>query len=79
MSRAVAGAIAVHVLMLALIVVGTMDWKPFRQPEQVAIAIEAVPGGRTSRGRAAFLRRGRARRAMLLSPGMLPRAGMRFG
>jgi colicin import membrane protein len=42
MSRAVAGAIAVHVLMLALIVVGTMDWKPFRQPEQVAIAIEAV-------------------------------------
>ena len=42
MSRAVAGAITVHVLMLALIVVGTMDWKPFRQPEQVAIAIEAV-------------------------------------
>jgi colicin import membrane protein len=42
MTRAVAGAIAVHVLMLALVVVGTMDWQPFRQPEKVAIAIEAV-------------------------------------
>ena len=42
MSRAVAGAIAVHVLMLALVIVGTMDWQPFRQPERVAIAIEAV-------------------------------------
>ena len=42
MSRAVVGAIAVHVLRLALVIVGTMDWQPFRQPERVAIAIEAV-------------------------------------
>ena len=42
MSRAVAAAIAVHLLMLALVVVGTMDWQPFRQPERQPIAIEAV-------------------------------------
>jgi len=42
MSRAVAAAIAVHLLMAALVVLGTMDWKPFRQPERVPIAIEAV-------------------------------------
>jgi len=42
MTRAVAGAVAVHVLMLALVVIGTMDWQPFRQPERIAIAIEAV-------------------------------------
>ena len=42
MSRAVAAAIAVHVLMAALVVLGTMDWRPFRQPERVPIAIEAV-------------------------------------
>lgn len=42
MFRAVAAAIAVHVLMAALIVVGTMDWQPFRKEQPVAIAIEAV-------------------------------------
>ncbi len=42
MFRAVAGAIAVHVLMAALIVIGTMDWQPFRQPQPTHIAIEAV-------------------------------------
>ena len=42
MFRAVAGALAVHVLMVALIVVGTMDWQPFRQPQPTHVAIEAV-------------------------------------
>jgi colicin import membrane protein len=42
MFRAVAAALAVHVLMAALIVVGTMDWQPFRKPKPTAIAIEAV-------------------------------------
>lgn len=42
MFRAVAAAIGVHVLMLALIVVGTMNWQPFKQEQPVAVAIEAV-------------------------------------
>lgn len=42
MFRAVAAALAVHVLMIALIVVGTMDWQPFKKERPVAIAIEAV-------------------------------------
>ena len=42
MFRAVSGALAVHVLMVALIVVGTMDWQPFRKPQMQHIAIEAV-------------------------------------
>lgn len=42
MFRAVTAALAVHVLMIALIVVGTMDWQPFRKEQPVAIAIEAV-------------------------------------
>ena len=42
MTRAVAAALAVHVLMAALIVVGTMDWQPFRKPQPTHIAIEAV-------------------------------------
>jgi len=42
MFRAVAAALAVHVLMVALIVIGTMDWQPFRQPQPTHIAIEAV-------------------------------------
>ena len=41
-SIAVIGAIGVHVLMVALIVIGTMDWQPFRQEKPQAIAIEAV-------------------------------------
>jgi len=42
MFRAVAAAIGVHVLMAALIVVGTMNWQPFKKEQPVAIAIEAV-------------------------------------
>ena len=42
MFRAVTAALAVHVLMVALIVVGTMDWQPFRKPQMQHIAIEAV-------------------------------------
>jgi colicin import membrane protein len=42
MFRAVAGAIAVHVLMAVLVVIGTMDWQPFKQAKPTAIAIEAV-------------------------------------
>lgn len=42
MTRAVAAALAVHVLMAVLIVVGTMDWQPFRKPQPTHIAIEAV-------------------------------------
>jgi colicin import membrane protein len=42
MTRAVAAALAVHVLMAALVVIGTMDWQPFRKPQPTHIAIEAV-------------------------------------
>jgi len=42
MARAVAAALAVHVLMAALMVIGTMDWQPFRKPQPTHIAIEAV-------------------------------------
>ena len=42
MTRAVTAALAVHVLMAVLIVVGTMDWQPFRKPQPTHIAIEAV-------------------------------------
>ena len=42
MARAVAAALAVHVLMAALVVIGTMDWQPFRKPQPTHIAIEAV-------------------------------------
>jgi colicin import membrane protein len=42
MFRAVVAAIGVHVLMAALIVVGTMNWQPFKKDQPVAIAIEAV-------------------------------------
>jgi colicin import membrane protein len=40
--RAFAAALGVHALMAALVVLGTMNWQPFRQPQQTAIAIEAV-------------------------------------
>ena len=40
--RAFAGAIGVHVLMAALVVLGTMDWQPFRKPQLVGLTIEAV-------------------------------------
>lgn len=42
MFRAVAAAIGVHVLMGLLIVIGTMNWQPFKKPQLTAIAIEAV-------------------------------------
>jgi colicin import membrane protein len=35
-------AVGVHVLMAALVVLGTMTWKPFRPPALTGIAIEAV-------------------------------------
>ncbi len=41
-SVAVSAAIGVHLLMAALIVIGTMNWQPFRKPQQQHIAIEAV-------------------------------------
>jgi colicin import membrane protein len=40
--RAFAGAIGVHLLMLALVVLGTMNWQPFRQAQPVGLTIEAV-------------------------------------
>lgn len=41
-TRAFLGAIAVHVIMAALVVLGTMDWKPFRPPTLTGLTIEAV-------------------------------------
>lgn len=35
-------AIGVHVLMVVLVVVGTMNWQPFRKQQPTAISIEAV-------------------------------------
>ena len=35
-------AISVHVLMAALVVLGTMDWKPFKPPVLTGMTIEAV-------------------------------------
>lgn len=35
-------AVGIHLLMAALVVLGTMNWEPFRQPPPQAIAIEAV-------------------------------------
>lgn len=40
--RVFALAIGVHVLMAALVVVGTMNWEPFRKPNPVGLTIEAV-------------------------------------
>jgi colicin import membrane protein len=42
MLRALALALAVHVLMVALVVLGTINWKPFRKPQPVGLTIEAV-------------------------------------
>jgi colicin import membrane protein len=41
-SRALVLAITVHALMAALVVLGTMDWKPFRKPQLQGLTIEAV-------------------------------------
>jgi len=40
--RALAGAIGVHVLMAALVVLGTISWQPFRERQPVGLTIEAV-------------------------------------
>jgi colicin import membrane protein len=40
--RAFAAAIGVHVLMAALVVLGTMNWQPFRKSQPVGLTIEAV-------------------------------------
>jgi colicin import membrane protein len=40
--RAFGGAIAVHVLMAVLVVLGTMNWQPFRKSQPVGLTIEAV-------------------------------------
>jgi colicin import membrane protein len=40
--RAFALAIGVHGLMAALVVLGTMNWQPFRKPQNVGLTIEAV-------------------------------------
>lgn len=40
--RAFALALAVHGLMVLLVVLGTFNWKPFRQPQPVGLTIEAV-------------------------------------
>jgi colicin import membrane protein len=40
--RAFAGAIGVHLLMAALVVLGTMNWQPFRERQPVGLTIEAV-------------------------------------
>ena len=40
--RALSLAIAVHVLMAALVVLGTMNWEPFRKPQNIGMTIEAV-------------------------------------
>jgi colicin import membrane protein len=40
--RAFAGAIGVHVLMAALVVLGTINWQPFRERQPVGLTIEAV-------------------------------------
>ena len=40
--RALTLAIFVHALMVLLVVLGTYEWKPFRQPQPVGLTIEAV-------------------------------------
>ena len=35
-------AVAVHVLMAAMVVLGTMTWKPFKPPALTGMTIEAV-------------------------------------
>jgi len=41
-SRAFVLAIAVHAIMAALVVIGTMNWQPFRKPLNLGMTIEAV-------------------------------------
>lgn len=42
MARSFFWAMAVHVLMALLMILGTMNWQPFRQPQPVGMTIEAV-------------------------------------
>jgi colicin import membrane protein len=35
-------AVGVHALMAALVVLGTMNWQPFRKPQNLGLTIEAV-------------------------------------
>jgi colicin import membrane protein len=41
-TRAFLLAVAVHIIMAALVVLGTMDWKPFKPPVLTGLTIEAV-------------------------------------
>jgi colicin import membrane protein len=41
-TKAFSFAVAVHVLMAAMVVLGTMDWKPFKPPTITGMTIEAV-------------------------------------
>jgi len=41
-TKAFSLAVAVHVLMAAMVVLGTMDWKPFKPPALTGMTIEAV-------------------------------------
>jgi len=41
-TKAFSLAVGVHVLMAALVVMGTMDWKPFKPPTLTGMTIEAV-------------------------------------
>jgi colicin import membrane protein len=41
-TKAFSLAVGVHVLMAALVVLGTMDWKPFKPPALTGMTIEAV-------------------------------------
>jgi colicin import membrane protein len=41
-ARALSLAVGIHLLMAAMVYLGTMNWEPFRQPQPQAIAIEAV-------------------------------------
>jgi colicin import membrane protein len=40
--RALGLALGIHVLMAAVVVLGTMNWKPFRKPQNLGLTIEAV-------------------------------------
>jgi membrane protein involved in colicin uptake len=41
-TKAFTFAIAVHLLMAAMVVLGTMSWKPFKPPTLTGMTIEAV-------------------------------------
>ena len=41
-TKALGLALAVHVLMAAMVVLGTMTWKPFKPPVLTGMTIEAV-------------------------------------